>query len=94
MARGTSPDPGRGRQSALQQELLRLIRPYSRRLAQQPSERIRPELSATARRLAGHPADEVVPALEQVVRSVGATPDMTALAEFARDVEAGRDPFA
>lgn len=81
-------------QSALQQELLRLIRPYSRRLAQQPSERARPGLSKVARQYAGRPAAEIVPALAAAVRAAGATPDLAALAELAEEIEDGHDPFA
>ncbi|MCW2695839.1 MAG: hypothetical protein JWR62_924, partial [Modestobacter sp.] len=35
-------------QSAVQRELLRLLRPLSSRLAQQPSERVRPALAEIA----------------------------------------------
>ncbi len=81
-------------QSAVQRELLRLLRPSSARLARQPSERVRPALSDIAQRLAGRPAADVLPALADAVRAVGAEPDMAALAEFAEQVEQGEDPFA
>ena len=42
--------------SHLQEELLRLLRPRSRRLEQQLSERVRPALAACATTLAGKPA--------------------------------------
>lgn len=85
---------GSRRRSGLQQELLRLIRPYSRRLAQQPSEQLRPTLSEVARQYAGHPAAEAAAALEAVIRAAGMTPDRTALAELAEEIEDGQDPFA
>jgi hypothetical protein len=79
--------------SALQQELLRLLRPDYRRLQEQPSERIRPRLSQIGREYAGRPADDVLPVLEEAVRSVGARPDMAALREFAGDISRGENPF-
>jgi hypothetical protein len=81
-------------QSAVQRELLRLLRPLSPRLAQQPGERARPALAEIAQRDAGRPAAEVLPALAAAVRAVGAEPDMAALAEFAEQVEQGENPFA
>lgn len=81
-------------QSAVQRELLRLLRPLSPRLAQQPSERVRPALAEIARSSAGRPAAEVLPALADAVRAVGAEPDLAALAEFAEQVEQGENPFA
>ena len=83
-----------GGRSAVQRELLRLLRPASRHLARQPSERARPALAEIADRLAGRPAAEVLPALADAVRAVGAEPDPTALAELAEQVEAGENPFA
>ncbi|SNT04412.1 hypothetical protein SAMN06893096_11449 [Geodermatophilus pulveris] len=78
----------------LQEGLLDLLRPASARLAAQPGERARPGLAEVAREWAGRPAAEVRPVLEEVVRSVGATPDLAALTEFAERIEAGEDPFA
>jgi len=80
-------------QSAVTRELLRLLRPPSKRLAQQPSERVRPVLADIAQQHAGRPAAEVLPALAAAVRAVGAEPDMAALAEFAEQVEQGENPF-
>ena len=80
-------------ESAVQRELLRLLRPPLPQLARQPSERVRPALDEIARRCAGRPAADVLPALEEAVRSVGAEPDMAALAEFAEQVERGENPF-
>jgi hypothetical protein len=80
-------------QSPLQRELLRLLSPPSRRLAQQPGERALPGLREVARTHAHRPAAEVRAALEDAVRSVGAEPDRAALAEFAEQIEAGEDPF-
>ncbi|MFL6097746.1 MAG: hypothetical protein ACJ71Y_20010 [Blastococcus sp.] len=79
--------------SALQRELLRLLRPHDRRLQEQPSERILPRLVQIATEYAGHPAAETLPLLEEAVRSVGARPDMTALREFAEDISRGENPF-
>jgi hypothetical protein len=81
-------------QSAVQRELLRLLRPPSARLAQQPSEQVRPVLEEIARRDAGRPAADVLPALADAVRAVGAEPDLAALAELAEQVERGENPFA
>ena len=80
-------------QSAVQRELLRLLRPSSPQLARQPSERVRPVLAEIAQRSAGRPAGEVLPALAQAVRAVGAEPDMAALTEFAEQIERGENPF-
>ena len=80
--------------SALQRELLRLLRPDDPRLREQPSERIRPRLAQIGDEYAGRPAEEILPVLEEAVRSMGATPDMAALREFAEDIAAGRNPFA
>ena len=77
----------------LQQELLRLLRPHSRRLSEQLSERVRPRLAEIGRTQAGRPAATVVSALADAVRAEGGTPDMAALAEFAEDISAGRNPF-
>ncbi len=88
MARRPAP------QSAVQRELLRLLRPRSARLAQQPSERVRPALAEIAREHAGRPAAEVLPLLAAAVRTVGVEPDMTALTELAEQVEQGENPFA
>jgi hypothetical protein len=79
--------------SALQQELLRLLRPAYRRLQEQPSERIRPRLAQIGDDYAGRPAAEILPLLEAAVRSVGARPDMTALREFAEEISEGSNPF-
>lgn len=77
----------------VQQELLRLLRPPSRRLAAQLSERVRPDLAAVARSSAGRPQPEIVAALEAVIRQAGGTPDIKALTEFAADIAAGGNPF-
>jgi hypothetical protein len=77
----------------LQQELLRLLRPHSRRLGEQLSERVRPRLAEIARTHAGRPAPTVVSTLADAVRAEGGKPDMAALAEFAEDISAGRNPF-
>jgi len=79
--------------SALQRELLRLLRPDDPRLQAQPSERIRPRLAQIGDDYAGRPPEEVLPVLEEAVRSVGATPDMAALREFAEDIAVGTNPF-
>ena len=79
--------------SSLQRELLRLLRPPSPRLAEQVSERVRPELAEVGRRRAGHAVAEILTDLEAVVRSAGAQPDMAALAEFAQQIAAGQNPF-
>ncbi len=80
-------------QSAVQRELLRLLRPLDARRARTLSERVRPGLAEVARAHAHRPAAEVLPALEDVVRAAGGEPDRTALAEFAEDIEAGENPF-
>jgi hypothetical protein len=80
-------------QSPVQDELLRLLRPPSPQLARQPSELAHPRLAEVGRAFANRPATEVVAALEAAVRSVGAEPDMAALAEFAEQIEAGENPF-
>jgi hypothetical protein len=77
----------------LQEELLRLLRPPAPRREAPLSERIAPLLAEVARIHAGRPAAEVVVALEQVVTAAGATPDRRALDEFAREIEAGGNPF-
>ena len=77
----------------LQQELLRLLRPPSRRLQELQSERIRPRLAEIGEEYAGRPATEILPLLEEAVRSVGARPDMAALQEFADDISRGENPF-
>src|SRR4051812_13392324 len=51
MARKSRPS------SALQQELLRLLRPADRRLQEQPSERIRPRLAQIGDEYAGRPQE-------------------------------------
>jgi hypothetical protein len=81
------------RQSPLQRELLRLLRPPLPQLARQVSEQAAPRLAEVGRSHAGRPAAEVVPALEEAVRSVGGEPDAAALAEFAEQIEAGENPF-
>lgn len=80
-------------QSAVQRELLRFLRPPVPQLARQPSEQAHPRLAEVGRAFANRPAAEVQAALEAAVRSVGAEPDMTALAEFAEQIEAGENPF-
>jgi hypothetical protein len=79
--------------SALTRELLRLLQPPSRRRAALLSERIAPALAEVARTHHRRPADEVYAALAEVVTAAGATPDETALREFAVQVEAGGNPF-
>jgi hypothetical protein len=77
----------------LQQELLRLLRPRSRRLELQLSERVRPQLAAVGRTCAGRPVPEIVAALEEVIRAAGGHPDLAALEEFAHEITAGGNPF-
>jgi hypothetical protein len=79
--------------SALQRELLRLLRVDHRRLSEQPSERLQPRLAQIGDEYVGRPADEIVPVLEEAVRSVGTVPDMPALLEFAEDIAGGANPF-
>jgi hypothetical protein len=81
------------RESPLQQELLRFLRPPVPQLAKQVSERARPRLAEVGRSHATRPAAEILVALEDAVRSVGGEPDRTALAEFAEQIEAGENPF-
>jgi hypothetical protein len=78
----------------LQRELLRLLRPRSRRRDEQLSERVRPRLDEIARNSVGRPAQEVASALADVVRAAGGTPDPAALAEFAEEISTGGNPFA
>lgn len=78
----------------VQEELLRLLQPPVRRREDLLSERIAPALADVGRRYAGHPAGEVLAVLEQTVTAAGATPDRRALEQFARDIEAGENPFA
>jgi hypothetical protein len=80
-------------ESALQRELLGLLRPPVPQLARQVSERARPRLAEVGRTHATRPAAEVLVALEEAVRSVDGEPDRTALAEFAEQIEAGENPF-
>jgi hypothetical protein len=87
MARKSRPS------SALQEELLRLLRPAYRRLQEQPSEQIRPRLAQIGNDYAGRPAAETLPLLAEAVRSVGARPDMAALREFAEEIAEGSNPF-
>jgi hypothetical protein len=79
--------------SQLEGELLRLLRPASRRLEEQVSEQVRPRLADVGRTMTGRPAAEIVVALEEVVRAAGATPNMAALAEFAEQIHEGHNPF-
>lgn len=79
--------------SALQQELIELLRPADRRLQEQPSKQVRPRLATIGTEYAGRPAVEILPLLEDAVRSVGARPDMTALSEFAEEIAKGTNPF-
>ena len=81
------------RSSAMQRELLALLRPRSARLEQTLSEQVRPKLAEVGRAYAGRPEGQIVPALEAVVRSAGAEPDMAALHEFAELIAAGQNPF-
>ncbi len=78
---------------ALQQELLRLLQPMVRRRAGLVSERIAPALADVGRTHSGRPAAEVLAALEEIVTAAGAEPDRRALDEFAREIEAGGNPF-
>jgi hypothetical protein len=57
------------------------------------SERVAPTLAGIGEAMAGRPADEVLAALDAAVRQAGATPDRTALREFAAQIEAGENPF-
>ena len=82
-----------GPSSGLTRELLRLLRPPSRRRAGLLSERIAPALAEVGRTHRGRPADDVFTALEAVVTAAGGTPDRSALREFAGQIEAGRNPF-
>ena len=77
----------------VQQGLLDLLRPHSRRIAEQPGERARPRLAEIGRTCAGRPVPEIVDALAAAVREVGAEPDLPALTEFARDISEGSNPF-
>jgi hypothetical protein len=77
----------------VQRELLRLLRPPSRRLAEQLSERVRPDLAAVARRSVGRPVPEIAAALEAVVLDAGGTPDTAALTELATEIAEGGNPF-
>jgi hypothetical protein len=81
------------RESPLQQELLRFLRPPVPRLTENLSERARPRLAEVGRSHATRPAAEILVALEDAVRSVGGEPDRVALAEFAEQIEAGENPF-
>ncbi len=78
---------------ALQRDLLRLLQPPMRRRAGLISERIAPALADVGRTHSGRPAAEVLTALEDVVTAAGAEPDRRALEEFAREIEAGGNPF-
>lgn len=78
---------------ALQRDLLRLLQPPMRRRAGLISERIAPALADVGRTHSGRPADETLAALEDVVTAAGAEPDRRALEEFAREIEAGGNPF-
>jgi len=80
MARRSRPS------SALQQELLRLLRPAYRRLQEQPSERIRPRLAEIGSEYAGRSAAEILPVLEEAVRSVGARPVTTELPQLPEQI--------
>ena len=77
----------------LQQDLMRLLQPPVRRRAGLVSERIAPALADVGRTYSGRPADEVLAALQDVVTAAGAEPDRRALEEFAREIEAGGNPF-
>ncbi|MGY1643372.1 hypothetical protein ACI782_19885 [Geodermatophilus sp. SYSU D00703] len=77
----------------LQRELLRYLQPPVPRRAELVSERVAPALAEVGERLSGRPAEEVTAALEAVVRQAGATPDRTAIEEFAAQIEAGENPF-
>jgi hypothetical protein len=81
------------RESPLQQELLRFLRPPVPRLTENLSERARPRLAEVGRSHATRRAAEILVALEDAVRSVGGEPDRVALAEFAEQIEAGENPF-
>lgn len=76
-----------------QRDLLRLLQPPMRRRAALVSERIAPALAAIGRTHSGRPAAEVLATLEDVVLTAGAEPDRRVLEEFARDIEAGGNPF-
>ena len=74
-------------------DLLRLLQPPMRRRAGLVSERIAPALADIGRTHSGRPAPEVLAALQGVVIAAGAEPDRRALEEFAREIEAGGNPF-
>ena len=76
-----------------QRDLLRLLQPPMRRRADLISERIAPTLADVGRTHSGRPAAEVLAALEDVVIAAGAEPDRRALEEFAKEIEAGGNPF-
>ena len=78
---------------AVQQELLRLLQPHMRRRAGLVSERIAPALADVGHTHSGRPAADVLAALQDVVTAAGAEPDRRALTEFAREIEAGGNPF-
>ena len=78
----------------LQAELLHLLQPRVPRREQLVSERVAPTLADIGDSMVGRPADEVLAALDAAVRDAGATPDRTALREFAAQIEAGENPFA
>ena len=79
--------------SELQNELLRLLMPRRARLDEQVSEQVRPRLAEVGRTMAGRPSGEILSRLESVIRAADATPDMTALAEFAQEIHDGENPF-
>ena len=85
--------PCMNERNALQQELLRFLRPFSRRIEQQPGERVRPRLAEIGRTHAGRPVEEVVDALEQAIREAGAEPHERAVREFAEQIRQGENPF-
>jgi len=78
---------------ALQRDLLNVLQPPVPRRAALVSERIAPALAEVGRTRSGRPAAEVLAALQDVVTAAGAEPDRRALEEFAREIEAGGNPF-
>jgi hypothetical protein len=79
--------------SGLQEELLRYLQPPVPRRAALVSERVAPTLAGIGEAMAGRPSEEVLAALDAAVRQAGATPNETALREYAAQIEAGENPF-
>ena len=80
--------------SGLQEELLHYLQPPVPRRVALVSERVAPTLAGIGEAMAGRPAEEVLAALDAAVRQAGATPNETALREYAAQIEAGENPFS